>query len=321
MNVHHYSFVENKITDIEQIYDVQPGEHARISQYSRGQLQAINSCLQLPELTVHRNVVNGGLLIELSQHRRNYSVVLLERASNAINWMGQTIAADCLMLYPPGKAAQYVLPQSWSSIEFDIEPPLFESLGLLSAEGGEVDNFFQCKVPDKLFNALLSKGKQLIFMAESKHVALGSSIGRLRLRDQLVALLQSALQPTEALSTLSLNSKADGKLVTQAQEMVEQHLCAGMMLNIPDLSNQLNIHERVLYKVFQKNLGISPYAWAHLLRLHQFRQQVLASSATHGVITQTASMLGFNNLSHFSEQFKRQFGETPRQFLQRCKNS
>jgi AraC-like DNA-binding protein len=158
-------------------------------------------------------------------------------------------------------------------------------------------------------------------MAESRHVALDSSIGRLRLRDQLVALLQSALQPTEALSTLSLNSKADGKLVTQAQEMIEQHLCAGMMLNIPDLSNQLNIHERVLYKVFQKNLGISPYAWAHLIRLHQFRQQVLASSATHGVITQTASMLGFNNLSHFSEQFKRQFGETPRQFLQRCKNS
>jgi len=320
MNKNDAYFVQSQVTDVEQIPDVLPDVHSRILQYSRGQLHARNCCLVLPGLSVHRNTANQGLLIELSPDIDSFSIVILEQATSAVNWMGQEAEAESLVIFPPGKTAQYSLPISWSSIEFFIEKPLLEKLGLISGHDGSLsyNSICQLRVSGEIYRTLLFKGKKLIAMAEEQHPALDDPVTRLDLRDSLVELLQAALQPSDTYMPESLGASIRHKLILRAQVLIEETVDSGNPLSIPDLAHQLDIHERVLYKVFKKSLGISPYAWSHLVRMHQFRQRALKSSANYGAITQIALEVGFNHLSHFSEQFKRQYGETPRQFLRRC---
>ncbi|MFV1984701.1 MAG: helix-turn-helix domain-containing protein [Thiohalomonadales bacterium] len=319
MNRDDYFFIHNHVTDIEQVPDIMPDVHARILQYSPGQLSGESVCLELPEILVYRNSAQRGLQIELAPQTDWFGVMIPDYVSDSFNWMGQAFETDTILLLPPSEVAQYSLPLSWSSIEFFIETPLLKKLGLLSIDGTPNYNtkIYQTTVSKKIRNALLNKGRQLLKMAELDHPDLHDPFFQVQHKEQLVELLQRVLPPSGNDITMNFNTSSSHKLISRAQELIEQFIQSGQPLSIPDLANRLDVHERKLYNVFQKTLGISPYAWGHIVRMHQFRQQAIESSEKHGAITKIASELGFNNMSHFSEQFKRLFHETPRQFLSR----
>ncbi len=316
MNKDDYFFLHSHITDIEQVPDIMPDVHARILQYSPGQLSGEVVCLELPEILIYRNSAQRGLQMELAPQTDWFGVMILDYVSDSFNWMGQVLETETILLLPPGEVAQYSLPLSWSSIEFHIETPLLKKLGLISMDGRPNYNtqIHQTKVSRKIRNALLNKGRQLLTMAQLDHPDLHDPFLQAQHKEQLVELLQMVLPPSSNDKTMNFNTSSSHKLISRAQELIEQFIQIGLPLSIPDLANRLGVHERKLYNVFQKTLGISPYAWGHIVRMHQFRLHAIES---HGAITKIASELGFNNMSHFSEQFKRLFGETPRQFLSR----
>ncbi len=323
MNKGDYFFVHSHITDIEQIPDIMPDVHARILQYSPGQLSGESVCLELPEILVYRNSAQCGLQIELAPQTDWFGVMIPEYVSDSFNWMGQAFETETILLLPPGEVAQYSLPLSWSSIEFHIEAPLLKKLGLISIDGTPNYNTktYQTKVSKDIRNALLDQGRRLLKLAELDHPDLHDHLLQMQYKEQLIELLQMVLPPSDNDVTMNSNTSSSHRLISRAQELIEQFIQSGQPLSIPDLANRLDVHERKLYNVFQKTLGISPYAWGHIVRMHQFRQQAIELSKPHGAITKIASELGFNNMSHFSEQFKRLFGETPRQFLSRSKST
>jgi len=155
-------------------------------------------------------------------------------------------------------------------------------------------------------------------MAEQGHPALGKPATRLDMREQLVELLQAALQPVREYPPEPPEGKNQHNLLVRAQALIETQIRAGSIFTVPGLADQLNVNERVLYKSFKTCMGISPYAWSHLVRMHKFRRHAAQSQIIHGTVTKSALESGFNHLSNFSVQFKRHFGETPRDFLRRC---
>lgn len=88
-------------------------------------------------------------------------------------------------------------------------------------------------------------------------------------------------------------------------------------ITIETLASHAAISARSLHKGFQRHKGMSPMAFLRLVRLQRVRQELLAArnNAEPISITRVALNAGFGHLGHFTQAYRKQFGETPTQTL------
>lgn len=79
------------------------------------------------------------------------------------------------------------------------------------------------------------------------------------------------------------------------------------------LCQNLHITRRTLQNSFQEVMGMSPLHFIRSLRLNAVRQALRSEERVEESIQDLAAEWGFLNLSHFSYDYKRLFGETPSQ--------
>lgn len=81
--------------------------------------------------------------------------------------------------------------------------------------------------------------------------------------------------------------------------------------NVPDMAKQLYISSRHLQKIYQKRYGISCMEDVIKQRLLLAKEKL---ADTNLPIYQIAEQCGYSNTEHFSRQFKKQFGISPKVF-------
>jgi AraC family ethanolamine operon transcriptional activator len=87
---------------------------------------------------------------------------------------------------------------------------------------------------------------------------------------------------------------------------------------IADLCEVVNVSERTLHAAFRESLGTTPKAYLKALRLNSAHHDLLrAGSGTR--VTDVALDWGFVHFGWFSQDYRRLFGETPSQTLQRAR--
>ena len=84
-------------------------------------------------------------------------------------------------------------------------------------------------------------------------------------------------------------------------------------IRIEEIAESLKISSGYALEVFQKVYGISPRRYLSQLKLQEAKQLVHQPDLA---LTSIATMLGYSSLSHFSRQFKRWTGMSPRQYRQ-----
>lgn len=77
------------------------------------------------------------------------------------------------------------------------------------------------------------------------------------------------------------------------------------------LANLCGVSLRQLERQFQGDLGESPSQWLRRERMERAKKVLLRL----GSATETAWMMGFSQLSNFSQEFKRVVGASPRAWL------
>jgi AraC-like DNA-binding protein len=82
---------------------------------------------------------------------------------------------------------------------------------------------------------------------------------------------------------------------------------------VQTLAKRCRVSVRQLERFFRLKFGQSPCAWLRALRVRQAMELLRDDS----VIKETAAMLGYKTTSHFSRDFKRQFGMTPSHYAER----
>lgn len=82
-------------------------------------------------------------------------------------------------------------------------------------------------------------------------------------------------------------------------------------IRIEDIANSLNISAGYANEVFKEVYGISPRRYLSDLKLHEAKQLIHQPNLD---LTQIASMLGYSSLAHFSRQYKRWTGLSPREY-------
>lgn len=98
-------------------------------------------------------------------------------------------------------------------------------------------------------------------------------------------------------------------LVHRALDYMRAHLDSHC--TIRELALQLGSNERQLNRAFLANAGQPPAQFWRKLRLQEARK-LLSDTSLH--VTQIAYATGFSDASHFIQQFRKSYGETPHLF-------
>ena len=101
----------------------------------------------------------------------------------------------------------------------------------------------------------------------------------------------------------------NNSIVLSAVELMENHVADPLTLS--DLSNLVEICERQLNRLFQKNLGKSTMAYYRAIRIEKARNLLRNSTLN---ISEIAEATGFSNPSHLSGVFSNMYGYPPSKY-------
>ncbi|MGH6708105.1 MAG: helix-turn-helix domain-containing protein [Bradyrhizobium sp.] len=124
----------------------------------------------------------------------------------------------------------------------------------------------------------------------------------------------SANMGTQTLSAQSVSSCRD--LVEQAEVLTLAEV--DEPLQISALCAALSVSERTLRKAFHRIRGLPPCRHLRMLRLSQARRALMDADSGLSTVTEIATSFGFLELGRFSVEYRRAFGESPSQTLQRA---
>jgi AraC-like DNA-binding protein len=92
-------------------------------------------------------------------------------------------------------------------------------------------------------------------------------------------------------------------------------------LQISALCAALSVSERTLRKAFHRIRGLPPCRHLRMLRLSQARRALMDTDNGLSTVTEIATSFGFLELGRFSVEYRRAFGESPSQTLQRASST
>jgi AraC family ethanolamine operon transcriptional activator len=127
-----------------------------------------------------------------------------------------------------------------------------------------------------------------------------------RVLELLLAGFETACPPTAPRRGRALARKAEAWL---RQNLAEPTTIAA-------LCGALHVSPRTLHEAFREHLGTTPKAYVKVLRLNAARRDLLEGGETKRV-TDAALDWGFLHFGWFARDYRRLFGETPSQTLQR----
>jgi AraC-like DNA-binding protein len=88
-------------------------------------------------------------------------------------------------------------------------------------------------------------------------------------------------------------------------------------LQVSTLCRILEVSERTLRKAFHAIHGVAPCRHLRMLRMSRARRALLSGDCRLTRVTEIATCFGFAELGRFSVEYRKTFGETPSQTLQR----
>lgn len=137
------------------------------------------------------------------------------------------------------------------------------------------------------------------------HATLSAETGLLEQESALAALIRAAVDAGPA--TREAGAPAT---ITCARDYIDAHYTEGFGLQtLTDLTGLSTFH---LIRSFKKSVGLSPLAYRNQRRVMEARARLLAGHP----VGQVALDLGYADQSHFTRQFQRILGTSPRRYAQ-----
>lgn len=125
-----------------------------------------------------------------------------------------------------------------------------------------------------------------------------------------------------ALAFLKSGAKHENNANCKDSELVLQAKAA-MLANIENhtdleaLAERLGVSYSRFRFAFKEQTGFSPRTFEIMIKLNRSRDMLLRE---HRSVTETAHALGYSSVYYFSRAFKKQFGQSPKQWLQEQKS-
>lgn len=145
---------------------------------------------------------------------------------------------------------------------------------------------------------------------------------RRRMAEKLAEQFAHDEQPTAvfaeketATENLTFNS-LDRDFIERLEKVIEENIMRED-LDMPFMTDKMNMSHTTLYRKIKALTGLTAKEYIRKRRLQKCYQ--LLESGKHNV-NEAAYMTGFNQMAHFREVFKKEFGVTPSMVMKRRKN-
>jgi AraC family ethanolamine operon transcriptional activator len=134
---------------------------------------------------------------------------------------------------------------------------------------------------------------------------------RHQLREGVVSCLIDILDNRETNRTAVETAHKRWHIVQQAREYLRD--AQDTSVDIESLCRELGVSRRTLQYSFQEQVGMNPVAYLRAQRLNGVRQMLKKGKS----VTDAATAWGFWHFGHFSQEYKKLFGELPSDTLRR----
>jgi AraC-like DNA-binding protein len=214
-----------------------------------------------------------------------------------------------LICYPAGSELDYIQPAGthWVTLQLPEE----RLLDLLGAEHDYEDRalFTTTRVlsASRPGVAALVQLLERLLVAGSPAPSHGSCEWEALLAERLRQLAMSLDQDTASRRNARIADRM--RLLRSFEAMVRDQLSAP--LRVSAVCQALGVKQRTLEQTFRDQLGVSPYRYVQLLRLHAARRDLLAGAADRDGIAAVASAAGFAQPGRFSVHYRAHFAEPP----------
>lgn len=106
------------------------------------------------------------------------------------------------------------------------------------------------------------------------------------------------------------------RAVRQSLDYIEQHLSEPVTMDA--IAEHAGVSVRSIQQGFKDELGVTPMTYLRERRLERVREELTDAAAGDGVtVTEVAERWGFNHLGSFAVLYRKRWGESPSQTLQR----
>ena len=120
-----------------------------------------------------------------------------------------------------------------------------------------------------------------------------------------------AQSPFVAANTMAL-TKADEEFIKRLNEVIHSNM-TNPEFSMDDMADSLNMSRSNFYRKIKGVLDLSPNEYLRLERL-KMAAQLLREGESR--INEICYMVGFNSPSYFSKCFQKQFGVSPKDFVE-----
>lgn len=122
----------------------------------------------------------------------------------------------------------------------------------------------------------------------------------------------------------SSSTQGMGRPAVNRREIIDRVLSqlespVGINFSIDELINAAGVSERTLRNVFLEYYGLPPHRFFVVHRLHQARTALRIESPESSKVTTIAAQFGFWHFGRFAREYRKLFGESPSQTLNRPK--
>ena len=140
---------------------------------------------------------------------------------------------------------------------------------------------------------------------------------RAQLSERLLLALANAVNAQAESAALGCPTTLQrGQIVRQMTDYLHAH--PDRVIQLSDLCQLTGSSARSIAHACQTVLETSPIRYLKQLRLNQARILLREGSRDHTTVSACAHFAGFSHLGRFSAEYRRMFGESPSQTLDRC---
>ena len=264
--------------------------------------------LWLDGVEVNRHACDSRLLGRWFQDTGAVSITWMVEGDRPARYAGRDVPAEQGILWHAEREHWTLFPSNLRVWELLVTAPIVEARGWQVAQTPLVPLSRQSR-------SHLEGAAQHVIAAARAKPATSAAV----LRERILDAAETALRPLLLAPPQDLSDRAKEEARSLVREAAELARKAESLaeVRIPELAAFLGVSDRTLYAAFRRTVGVGPYEFVRLERLHQARRLLLAGPSHRGRVRECVADVGFRDPKRLSKVYRRQFGESPRETMRR----